>query len=184
MIATAVPRVIVVRPVAPVYSRRSSISTARRLEYAQGFLELGLLDDAEEELAEIPESDRGKSEVLAVRMDYYSQRKDWPRAAATAEAYTALEPEEPHGWISWAYAVRRSKTIVEAEKILLRAQRKVGSTCALLHYNLACYRCQQDDDVGALTYLAMAFHLDPQWKKAALSDPDLARLKGRIEKVN
>lgn len=164
-------------------SNRSSISTARRLEYARGFLALGLVEEAKEELDEIPEVEQGSLEMMEVMMDYHSQRENWKSAASLAESVTAQKPDEPHGWISWAYAVRRSRSIAAAERILLRAEKRIGQTCALVHYNLACYRCQQGDHLGALSRLAIAFRMESHWKQAALADPDLAPLKDKIEAV-
>ena len=45
------------------------ISTTRRLEYASGFIELGLLNEASEELEAIEGADRLSAEVMAVRSD-------------------------------------------------------------------------------------------------------------------
>lgn len=163
--------------------RQSSIPAARRLEYAQGFLSLGLAEEAAAELAALPESERSSDAALGLAVDVHVQREAWEIAARCAEQLARRYPDEPDGWISWAYAVRRWKSIPDAEQVLLEAERHVGRTCALVHYNLACYRCQLGDHAGALQRLALAFRLDPAWKKAALVDPDLAPIKGELSAV-
>jgi predicted Zn-dependent protease len=157
------------------------ISTERRVEYAQGFLTLGLVEEAAEELDHISPADRDQDAVLEVMIDLHSMRERWDLAVSAAERYTQRHPDEPKGWISWAFALRRWKTIAEAESILLQAEQRIGETCALVHYNLACYRCQQSDLPGALQRLSIACRMDRHWKTAALKDPDLAPLKNEIK---
>ena len=157
-----------------------SISTARRLEYAQGYLTLGMVADAAAEIDLIKPEEQSSDEVLEITIDLYSARRDWELAVAAAEEYTQRHPDEPKGWISWAYALRRLKSISEAELVLLQAEKRIGDTCALVHYNLACYRCQLGDRAGALHRLARACRMDPHWKAAALKDPDLESIKDEI----
>ena len=104
----------------------------------------------------------------------------WDLAVTAAQEYAQRHPLEPKGWISWAFALRRLKSIPDAELILLEGEKRIGGTCALIHYNLACYRCQLGDRAGALQRLAVACRMDPHWKTAALDDPDLASLKDDI----
>jgi predicted Zn-dependent protease len=156
------------------------ISTSRRLQYAQGYLALGMLKEAREELAAIEPADQTSDDVLESTIDLHSAAHDWKRAADAAEELTRRQPDDPKGWISWAFATRRLKSIGEAETILLEAEKRVGATCALVHYNLACYRCQLGDAQGAMQRLATACRMDSHWKSAALEDPDLAPLRSQI----
>ena len=159
---------------------QSSISTARRLQYAAGYLALGLVADAEAELDAIEGEDRKSDEVLELTIDLHSARQNWDLAVTAAQEYVHRQPDDPKGWISWAFALRRLKSIADAEQILLLAEKRIGSTCALVHYNLACYRCQLGGTDGAMTRLRTACRMDPHWKAAALNDPDLATLKNEI----
>ena len=159
------------------------ISTVRRLEYIQGYLTLGLVEEAAAELELVATGDRDSDAVLEISMDVHSSRQHWELAVTAAREYAQRFPDEPKGWISWAFALRRWKTIEEAERVLLDGEKRVGKTCALLHYNLGCYRCQLGDRAGALARLVTAFRLEPQWKAAALADPDLTPLKTEIAKL-
>jgi hypothetical protein len=71
------------------------------------------------------------------RLHLYHQAEHWDLLAGVAKALTRLAPNEEQGWISWAWATRRHKGIPEAQKVLLKAEPILGSTCATLHYNLA-----------------------------------------------
>lgn len=156
------------------------ISTARRLEYAQGYLSLGMTTEAAAELEAICAADRHRDAVLELTIDLYSLQQDWDLAVIAAQEYARRLPEDPKGWIAWAFALRRLESIVNAEVILLQAEKWIGGSCALVHYNLACYRCQLGDRFGALQRLVVACRMEPQWKQAALEDPDLAPLKTEI----
>lgn len=160
------------------------ISTARRLEYVQGYLSLGMVNDAAAELDLINARDQESDEVLEITIDLYSMRQDWERAVTAARDYAQRHPGEPKGWISWAFALRRFKSIAEAELVLLQAEQQIGATCALVHYNLACYRCQLGDRAGALHRLARACRMDPHWKSAALKDPDLDPIRDEINALS
>ena len=156
------------------------ITTARRVEYARGYLELGLLAEAARELALISAKEKGAVEVIEVHVELYTRAKRWSAAAALAEKVVQAKPDEPGGWISWAYATRRDQDISSAEQILLRAEKRLGGTCGMIHYNLACYRCQQGDLEGAKERLTIACRLEPIWKTAALEDADLVPLKSYV----
>jgi predicted Zn-dependent protease len=156
------------------------IPTSRHLEYIHGYLALGLVEEAAVELELIVNEDRHSDEVLEISIDVYSLQKRWTAAVAAAQEFTRRHPEEAKGWISWAFALRREKSIPDAEAILLEGEKRIGSTCALIHYNLACYRCQLGDHAGALERLATACRMEPQWKAAALNDPDLEPIRDDI----
>lgn len=157
-----------------------SISTAHRIAYAQGYLALGLADDALEEIRFVSDEERDSDAILEIMMDAHGIRKDWQAAVPVAQEYARRHPGDSKGWISWAFAVRRLESLPAAEQILLEAEKHIGATCALVHYNLACYRCQLGDPTGALHRLARACRLESHWKAAALTDPDLVSLKSEI----
>lgn len=160
-----------------VLLEENMIPTIRRIEYIRGYLELGMLANAAEELKAICEEDQSTVGVLEIRMELHTAAKQWELAAAAAKQVVRVKPNEPSGWISWAYATRRHLDIPSAEAILLQAEQRLGTTCALIHYNLACYRCQQGDYDGAKERLLTACRMEALWKTAALNDPDLIPLR-------
>ena len=97
----------------------SGISWHRRVEYASGYIQLGMLADAEAELAHINPGDAARAEVLSVRCDLYSELKDWPRMVETGRSLAETRPEDPHGWISWAFALRELQRVKEALAVLV-----------------------------------------------------------------
>ena len=142
-----------------------------------------MLVDASDELESIEGEDRLSVEVAEVRMLLHAEAKQWDLAAATECQVALAKPSEPYGWIAWAYAARRLVSIASAEAILLNAEPRIGATCAILHFNLACYRCQQGDIEGAKKRLATAYKLDPEAKKMASEEPDLKPMWAAIAEM-
>ena len=83
-----------------------SKATAQRLRYADGYLALGLLTDASDELELIEGEDRLSNEVLILRSDLYMQAKQWDLLEAMARELTQRDPNYEKGWIDRAYSLR------------------------------------------------------------------------------
>lgn len=142
---------------------------------AQGYCELGMFEDAREELDQIPPESGHAKEVLAVRMDIHHGLKEWEQMQALARKLTEEIPGSPHGWVSWAYATRRAESIEAARPILLDAlERFPGQTNIL--YNLACYECQLGKLETARNLLKKCLELEPRMKELASEDEDLQPL--------
>lgn len=156
------------------------ISTERRIQYAQGYIQLGLFNDAAKELDAVSVADCAGPAVIGTRIELNLAAKRWAEVITYARLLLDQSPDEPHGWISMAYAMRRLVDLPSAETILLEAEKRIGSTCALVHYNLACYRCQLGDHEGATQRVATACRMDAAFKAIALEDPDLAPIRSSI----
>lgn len=156
---------------------RGMISTRRRLEYASGYLGLGLLKDAAEELALIRDDESRSVEALQLWVQLHHQAKQWEPLVKVAEALAGIGPKEEQGWISWAFALRELDRLEEAQEVLLRAEPIHGKTSAVLHYNLACYACLLGDLIETQRRLDTAFKLDAEFQVEALDDPDLEALR-------
>jgi lipopolysaccharide biosynthesis regulator YciM len=85
---------------------------------SSGYLELGLFDAALV-LEEIAPEDKTR---LEPRVNLYMAAKKWDMAAAIASHLVKVQPENAASWICFAYALRRTDCVENAEAILLRAQ--------------------------------------------------------------
>ncbi len=148
----------------------------RRLSHARGYLELGMLDEAEAELDRIPPPLGEEVEVLAVRLAIFQERQNWPALRDLARLLVARSPGEAAGWVTWAYAVRRADSLAEAEKILLAAETQHPEE-PTIQFNLGCYACQRGDLAAARLRVDRAIALEPRFADAAKTDPDLAPLR-------
>lgn len=148
----------------------------RRLSYAQGYLELGMLEEATAELDQIPAPACDSSPVLALRLALLQEKKNWNALRLAAEEFVRREPQEAGGWITWAYATRRDQSITAAEKILREAE-QVHPDEPTIHFNLGCYACQQGDFKEARRRVNRAVALEKSFRSLAATDPDLAPLR-------
>lgn len=148
----------------------------RRLSYAQGYLELGMFEEAAAELDQIPAPACDSSQVLALRLALLQEQKKWNALRRAAENFVRREPQEAGGWITWAYATRRDQSLTAAEKILLEAE-QVHPDEATIHFNLGCYACQRGDLKEARRRVNRAIALEKSFRSLAATDPDLAPLR-------
>ncbi len=162
----------------------SYIPIRRRVEYGRGYLELGLLEDAEAELDAIPEEEQSDLDVLELRVDLHMEMKHWERVVGTAELVCEQRPANERAWIAWAYALRELQRVVEAKAVLLRADVLHGAKCGVIHYNLACYYCLLGNLAEAERRLKRACILNSSWREVALEDADLRALRARISSSN
>jgi hypothetical protein len=61
------------------------IPIRRHLEHASGFLALGMINEAAEEMALIPPKDWARPEVLDVRIELHVARKEWDMVVGYGE---------------------------------------------------------------------------------------------------
>lgn len=156
------------------------ISTHRHLQYASGYVELGMFAEAAVELESIAQSDQRLPEVLSVRIDLHMEARQWDTVGEFARKLIRLDPENDKGWITRAFALRELELIEEAQTVLLEAEPLHGKKCAVLHYNLACYACLLGDKAEAKRRLTITLHMDQSWKQSALEDPDLKTMRATI----
>src|SRR6476660_9874498 len=139
---------------------------------AVGYVELGMFEEANDELENIDPFNRAAPEVLAVRLAIYHGLKKWELMQQIAKRLKEFQPDNVEWTISLAYATRRAFSIDIAMDILLNAQAKFPTEAAI-PYNLACYYSQLGEMEKAKRYLKQAFEIDLNWRKAALDDEDL-----------
>jgi tetratricopeptide (TPR) repeat protein len=140
-----------------------------------GYLELGMLDDAETALEEIAPEDKNRNEVLGARVALYAAAKKWDMAAAVASHLVKVEPENAGWWINLAYSVRRIESVEKAEAILLRAQ-AIHPKDSLIAFHLACYASVTARIEEAKARLRHAIALDKRVRTLAIADEDLRPL--------
>jgi hypothetical protein len=153
--------------------------TARRTGHAIGYLALGLLVDASDELEAIEGPDRLSPEVMRVRCDLYMMAKDWELLLAVARELTRSRPSDEKGWIHAGIALRKLDRVAEARAVLLDAE-PMHTRCAVLHYNLGCYHCLLGEMDAARERVRRACRVNADFKKAALDDPDLKAIWGDV----
>ena len=145
------------------------------LTVAEGYVELGMMAEGNDELESLSPEVRRAPEVLSLRAQIYSKLKKWDLLQIVAKQLALDDAENPQWHILWASATRRADCIEAARLILLTAIERHPQS-AVMHYNLACYECQLGDLEVANARLRHAFKLDPKLRVHALDDEDLRPL--------
>ena len=151
------------------------IPTQTRIQYANGYIELGMYDDASNELETIEGEDRMSVEVMSMRAILYCHAKQWGLMEAVSRHVAEQDPQSPFGWVNWANALRFLDRFDEAKRVAIKAL-LIHPNNGPLWYNLACYNSLLGDQKKAKECLSKATKLGDEFKKAAIDDPDLDEL--------
>jgi len=146
------------------------------LSYARGYIELGLLEEAAAELVQLPVDSIDCDEALGLRLEIFRAQSRWIELRVAAGELTLRQPDNLNAWISYAYATRRAESLNEAEAILREAELRHPRE-PTIQFNLGCYACQRGDLAEARRRVQAAIALEPHFKIAAQTDPDLAALR-------
>ncbi len=151
------------------------IRTETRLQYANGYLDLGMTREASRELDAIDEESPLTNKYLTIRIRLYLQTKKWKQMGLNAKKLAELEPENPFGWVNWAYALKERNRVKEALQIAKSGLEFVPEE-AVLWFNYACYCSLLGNVEDASHHLDQAVRLDKTFEAAAVDDPDLDNL--------
>jgi len=148
----------------------------KHIEYASGYLDLKMYDDAMQEadmaLALTPDL----PQAIAIKSDVLCQVNRLSEAEQFMAQLAELSPRDSAIWINLAYIRRRTQSIDAAVDTLQRAF-DANPQDALANYNMACYRAVQHRPEEAIELLKNALHLDPKLKALARAEPDFVGLR-------
>jgi predicted Zn-dependent protease len=143
-----------------------------RLRVAEGFLELGLTDEALDEIRALPTELHGQREVLELKLAVQMQSGSWNPASETARLLCLQAADEPSFFISAAYCLHETGDTLAARDWLMRGP-KALHTMPVFHYNLACYLWTLGEAARARTHLKQAISMDGSLLEEARQDRDL-----------
>ncbi len=154
---------------------------------AEGWLELGLPDEAEAELSQLSAAAKTHPQALHASWAVHAHRTEWNLAHAVAESLVQAVPDDAIGWVHRAYATRRMNGGgLQAAWDALRPAVELFPDETLIPYNLACYACQLGRLDAGRHWLGRAREVAVKQKSRAaiqamaLADPDLAPLREEI----
>lgn len=156
-----------------------SPKTDKTLLAAQGYFELGMMDEALEELDLLPASLQEGAEVLQMRLFIHMRKKRWPEALDISRTLCRVLPEETMGFIHAAFCLHELRRTDEAKIFLLSGPAALLNE-ATYHYNLGCYDATLGNVEEAQAHLRKAFQLDGKFREYARTDPDLKPVWGSI----
>ncbi len=139
---------------------------------AEGYLELGLYQEAFDELENLEGDDRISKETWALRCMLYQATEQWEAMRDTAKHLVSTAPHEVEYWLMAATATRKAENVDAAEQVL-RFALKFLPADPMIHYYIACYACQLGRLDEARDRLKVAFDSRGDLKFTALEEPDL-----------
>ena len=152
-----------------------SFDLQRSLHAVDGYLHLGMAEEALRELNDAGIKDQFETATLRARIRVLLHMKRWKDAEALSEKGITLHPEENEFMVQRAFALHQMKRGDEAAGVLLSAPTWIRQT-GILHYNLACYEAKLGDISMARQCIRAALELNSGFKKNVRTDPDLQQL--------
>jgi len=152
------------------------------LQRAQGYLELGMYEEAKRELRALPNEEPWAKRSKVFLLSIQQELQNWEDAQKIARGLRYEFSEEVDWWIADAYATRRHESITEAQSILLEGL-ALHFDDGLIRFNLACYACVLKSPGECLDFLKEAVNRDEKFKQMALEDEDLTDVRDALLKL-
>ena len=152
----------------------------RRIIAAQGYVELGLFDEARVELSPLPEEMHSRVDVIEITLLCLMGSHRWEEALALATRLCSQEPMEPGGFIHAAFCLHELGRTAEAVDVLSRGPATLRAK-PVYYYNMGCYQACLGQLEKSLAYLRRAFEMDGELRQHARKDRDLDCLRSQLE---
>ena len=151
----------------------------RALLSAQGYLELGMVEDALAELSFIGISGLNDPDIIELRLHILMQGRKWNEAIAAAEELLRIKNDALPAYIHGAFALHETGRTAEARDLLLKGPSLLRKD-PTFHYNIGCYEAVLGNREAALQSLRQSFAMDKTFRDFAQRDPDLVRIVGEL----
>ncbi len=150
----------------------------RAILAAQGYLELGMAEEALAELSTLT-LESVDPDLVELRLHILMQAKRWSEALSAAEELLRLTPEALPGYIHGAFALHELGRTEEARNLLLKGPAELRKD-PTFHYNIGCYEAVLGNREAALLSLERSFSLDDTYRDFARRDPDLMLVRDEL----
>ena len=147
----------------------------RHLTAAQGYFDLGMFIEANDELEQIDADVRHLPEVLEVRLGIYRALEKWELVEVIARKLAQYDPQEPRWRIEWSNA-SNLRGNADAARLILLDGIKLTSGSGELYFALACLEATAGNIEAAKEALHSSIKADPDLKKRSLDEAALEKL--------
>ena len=152
----------------------------RALLAAQGYLELGMVEEALAELVAVQSPMISDPDLIEMRLHILMQGGRWSDALASAEELLRLNSSALSAYIHGAFALHELGRTTEARDLLLRGPQVLRND-PTFHYNIGCYEAVLGNNDSAMRSLKKSFALDETYRDFAKQDPDLEASRAELE---
>ena len=146
---------------------------------AEGWLELGMWQDALACLRRLPARERLWLAALEVKLEAESAGEQWNHAADTARLLCVRAPGRPDYFLRAADCLHATGDTLAARDWLMSGPRELIRS-SVFHYRMACYAAVLGHEQEARRFLSRAFAMDAMLRCQAKQNEELAAL-GVIE---
>jgi len=136
---------------------------------AEGYLELGMLDDARQAYEQLSTPTKQSVEGLTLLMEIHRAAGNTPDLEAVAERLCVVDSDNVDRWIDLALVLSEEAMLDNARELLLEAVDRFPDT-ALVHFHLARFECILGNLLVAKEHLARSKKLCPVCRVLALTD--------------
>ncbi len=152
----------------------------RALLAAQGYLELGMVEEALAELIAVQSPMISDPDLIEMRLHILMQGGRWSDALASAEELLRLNSSALSAYIHGAFALHELGRTTEARDLLLKGPQVLRND-PTFHYNIGCYEAVLGNNDSAMRSLKKSFALDETYRDFAKQDPDLEAIRAELE---
>ena len=152
----------------------------RALLADQGYLELGMVEEALAELIAVQSPMISDPDLIEMRLHILMQGGRWSDALASAEELLRLNSSVLSAYIHGAFALHELGRTTEARDLLLRGPQVLRKD-PTFHYNIGCYEAVLGNNDSAMRSLKKSFALDETYRDFAKQDPDLEAIRAELE---
>ena len=151
----------------------------RALLAAQGYLELGMVEEALAELSGVKSLEAGDPDLVELRLHIMRHGERWSEALVVAEELLRLNPSALPAYIHGAFALHELGRTADARDLLLRGP-EILREDPTYHYNIGCYEAVLGNSESAKQSLERSFALDETYRDFAKKDPDLKAIRHEL----
>jgi tetratricopeptide (TPR) repeat protein len=152
----------------------------RWLAEAEGYRDLGLLDQALERLLALRDSPHYPLEYALLLGNVYRDREAYESAIPWFEKALQLNPGNVFATVGLGWCLKRSRRVADAASAYIAALKHHPGE-ALLHYNLACYLSLLGRTGESLQCLERALQLDGDYRDLLAGERDFDPIRGLPE---
>ncbi len=153
-------------------SDRGEMSFRDQVRTAQGYYELGMLEEAWEEIEAIDPLHESDPPVIQMRLLLLLKEERWVEALAESEQLTRVEPDGAMGFVHAAYCLHEMGRTADAKQRLLDGPSSLLRE-AVYFYNMACYEVALGGLKEAERFLRQSIEMDGNLRQVAKKDRDL-----------
>jgi len=136
---------------------------------AEGYLELGMLDDARREYESLSANAKSCVEGLTLLMEIHRAARNHAELESVAEQLCIVDCDNVDRWIDLALVLREESSVECARELLLEAADRFPNT-AMVHFHLARFECSLGNLAVAKEHLCQSKKLCPVCRVLALTD--------------